>query len=87
MEKWIPSWRAVPIDYNHEIAHFHGTSQRSGFLNNLSGDQVRLRLCNLYNDAPMSITCGRIALRNRVSGRRSDWMPLTLNGEQGASAT
>ena len=80
--KWIPSWRVVPIDYNHEIARFHGTTQRCCFVNNLSGDRVRLRLCNLFNDVPMSITCGRIAVRNRVSGRRSDWMPLTLNGER-----
>lgn len=81
MEKWIPSWRALPINYNHEIAVFGQTTQRSCFRNNLSGDRVRLRLCNLYGDEPMTITCGRLSVRNRVTGRRSAWTPLTYRGE------
>lgn len=82
MEKWIPSWRSVPIDYNNEVASFEDITQISTFLNNLKGEKVKVRFCNRYNDQPMTIAHAALALRNRVTGRLSARMTLTLDGKE-----
>ncbi len=82
MGKWIPSWQYVPIDYNQEIGVFENITQESIFTNNLSGEAIRVRLNNLYSNEPMSIRYAAIALRNRITGKLSQRMALTLNGEE-----
>ena len=82
MGKWLPSWQYVPIDYNQQVGVFENITQKSLFTNNLSGEKIRVRLNNLYSDAPMHIRHGAIALRNRVTGRLSERMALKLNGEE-----
>lgn len=82
MGKWLPSWQYVPIDYNRQVGVFENITQKSLFTNNLSGEKIRVRLNNLYSDAPMHIRHGAIALRNRVTGRLSERMALKLNGAE-----
>lgn len=82
MGKWLPSWQYVPIDYNQEVGVFENITQKSVFTNNLNGEKIRIRLNNLYSDAPMRIRHGAIALRNRVTGKLSERMVLTLDGEE-----
>ena len=82
MGKWLPSWQYVPIDYNQQVGVFENITQKSLFTNNLSGEKIRVRLNNLYSDAPMHIRHGAIALRNRVTGRLSERMALKLNGAE-----
>lgn len=82
MSKWVPSWRYVPIDYGREVGVFENITQKCVFTNNLDGGKLRVRLNNLCSDAPMRIRRGAVALRNRVTGRLSPRMPLTLNGEE-----
>lgn len=82
MSKWIPSWRYVPIDYNQQVGVFENITQKSVFRNNLNGEKLRVRLNNLYSDEEMKITHGAIALRNRVTGKLSPRMKLTLNGSE-----
>lgn len=82
MSKWIPTWHSVPIDYNQEIAVFENITQNCLFLNNLGGEGVRVRFSNLYNDAPVVIAHAALTLRDRVTGKRSARLPLTLNGSE-----
>lgn len=80
MSKWVPSWRYVPIDYNQQVGVFENITQKSIFTNNLNGERLRFRLNNLYSDEPMKIRHAAAALRNRVTGRLSRRMTITLNG-------
>lgn len=82
MSKWVPSWRYVPIDYNQQVGVFENITQKSIFTNNLSGERLRFRLNNLYSDEPMKIRHAAAALRNRVTGRLSRRMAVTLNGTE-----
>ena len=82
MKKWVPSWRYVPIDYNQQVGVFEDISQKSLFTNNLNGEKIRIRLNNLYSDVPMRIEHMTVALRNRISGRLSQRIPVTLNGSE-----
>ncbi len=82
MSKWIPSWRYVPIDYGQEVGVFENITQKCVFSNNLSGQGLRFRLNNLHSEKPMRIRHGSAALRNRLTGRLSPWMPLTLEGSE-----
>lgn len=82
MGKWLPSWQYVPIDYNQQVGVFENITQKSVFSNNLSGEKLRVRLNNLYSGEPMKIRHGAIALRNRVTGKLSKRMALTLDGEE-----
>lgn len=82
MEKWIPAWRAVPIDYHQGIGRIEDLTQKACFRNNLSGERVRLRLTNRYSEEPLRIERACLALRNRVNGRRSVWQDITLSGER-----
>lgn len=80
MEKWIPSWRYVPIDYNHQLGLFENVTQKCVFSNNLAGSALRVRFNNRYNQNVMRIANVSAAVRNRVTGRRSAWIDVTLNG-------
>ena len=82
MSKWVPAWRYVPIDYGQEIGVFENITQKCVFTNNLDGEKLRVRLNNLCGDAPMVIQHGAVALRNRVTGRLSPRMTLTLGGRE-----
>lgn len=82
MSKWIPSWRYVPIDYNQRVGEFENITQKTIITNNLDGTALRVRLNNLYSPAPLTIRHGAIALRNRVTGKLSARMPLTVDGSE-----
>lgn len=81
MEKWIPSWRYVPIDYNHQLGLFENVTQKCVFRNNLNGTALRIRFNNRYNRNTMRITNVSAAVRNRVTGVRSPWQDVTLQGK------
>lgn len=80
MEKWIPSWRYVPIDYNFDMGALENVTQKCLFSNNLNGSAVRLRLNNRYSANPMHITNVSLAARNRVTGKQSKWVDVTVEG-------
>lgn len=82
MSKWVPSWRYVPIDYNQQVGVFENITQKSIFTNNLNGEKLRFRLNNLYSDEPMKIRHAAAALRNRITGRLSQRMDITLEGSE-----
>lgn len=80
MEKWIPSWRSVPIDYNHQIGVLENITQKCVFTNNLKGVGLRLRFQNRYNRNPMRLQNVSVAVRNRITGVCSPWRDVTLDG-------
>ncbi len=82
MSKWIPSWRYVPIDYNQEMGVLENVTQTAIFTNNIAGDKVKLRLCNKYNDVPMTVEHVALQVRNRVTGKLSPKVMVTLNGSE-----
>ena len=82
MDKWVPSWQYVPIDYHQDVGVFENITQKSIFTNNLNGKKLRFRLNNLFSGEPLRIRHGAAALRNRVTGRLSPRMPLTLDGRE-----
>ena len=82
MNKWVPSWRYMPIDYNNDLGFFENITQTSCFSNNLNGSKVKLRFNNLSNDAPMHIEHVAFASRNRISGKLSSKTAVTLNGSE-----
>lgn len=82
MSKWVPSWQYVPIDYNQQVGVFENITQKSIFTNNLNGEKLRFRLNNLYSDEPMKIRHAAAALRNRVTGKLSQRMVITLEGSE-----
>lgn len=82
MSKWVPCWQYVPIDYNQEVGIFKNITQKSIFTNNLNGEKLRFRLNNLYSDEPMRIRHAAAALRNRVTGKLSRRMIITLEGSE-----
>ena len=77
MSKWIPAWRSVPIDYNYEVATFENITQNCLMINNLRGEQMRIRFNNLYSNSPIAIDYVTVSLSNRVTGRaaRCGWAP------------
>lgn len=82
MPKWIPSWRYVPINYNHDMGVFENITQTSMFTNNIGGEKIRLRFNNLYSTTPMVINHAAIALYNRVTGVVSPRVAVTLEGKE-----
>lgn len=82
MEKWMPTWRYVPIDYNTEVGCLENVTQQATFTNNLDGTAVKVRLCNRYGTETLTIAHGSLQFRNRVTGKMSPRFPLTLNGEE-----
>ena len=82
MSKWIPAWRSVPIDYNYEVATFENITQNCLMINNLRGEQMRIRFNNLYSNSPIAIDYVTVSLSNRVTGRRSTRQTVTLDGEE-----
>ena len=82
MSKWIPSWRYVPINYNHDMGVFQDITQRAVITNNLNGSQLRLRFNNLYHTEPMVIDHAAVALYNRETGNVTGFHPVTLGGSE-----
>lgn len=82
MDKWIPVWHYVPIDYNQEIGVFENITQKALFTNNLRGRGLKIRFNNLYNDQPMVIRHAAVGLCNRVTGRRTAPVAVTLQGSE-----
>lgn len=82
MSKWIPSWRYVPINYNHDLGTLENITQRCVLTNNLAGSQIRLRFNNLYSSRPMVIDHAAVALYNREHGAVTGFTPVTLGGSQ-----
>ena len=82
MAKWIPSWRYVPINYNHDMGVLENITQTCLFTNNIGGEKIRLRFNNLYNASPMVIDHAAVALYDRVTGVVSPRAAVTLNGEE-----
>ena len=82
MDKWIPVWHYVPIDYNQEIGVFENITQKALFTNNLRGHGLKIRFNNLYNDQPMAIRHAAVGLCNRVTGRRTAPVAVTLQGSE-----
>lgn len=82
MEKWIPSWRYVPIDYNHQLGSFENITQKCVFTNNLKGTALRLRFNNRYHKDSMRITNASVAVRNRITGECSPWKDITLGASK-----
>ena len=80
MAKWIPAWRYVPIDYNQELGALENVTQKCVFINNIGGQQLRLRFNNLYSDEPMRIDRAAIALHDRQTGVTSPSWSVTLRG-------
>ena len=81
MKKWTSTWRYVAVDYGYEIGCLENITQIATFRNNLEGSAIRVRLNNRYGETPMEITHGSVWLRDRESGKLSQELPLTLNGE------
>ena len=82
MSKWIPSWSYVPIDYNQEAVIYENVTQKAVFRNNLAGDKVRLKLCNLYHEAELTIDHVALEIRNRVTGKKSQRLTVTYRGAE-----
>lgn len=82
MSKWMPSWRYVPIDYNHDMGCLEDVTQTAVFRNNIDGECLKLRLCNLYGTEPMVIDHVAVQVRNRVTGKHSELKYVTLNHEE-----
>lgn len=80
MAKWIPAWRYVPIDYNQELGALENVTQKCVFINNIGGQQLRLRFNNLYSDESMRIDRAAIALHDRQTGVTSPSRSVTLRG-------
>lgn len=80
MEKWIPVWRCVPIDYNQNLGTLEDISQKCVFTNNIAGTQLRVRFNNLYSQSPMTIDRVAVALHNRETGLVSPRHPITYQG-------
>lgn len=82
MSKWIPSFGAVPVEYHYEIGCFENISEIAVIRNNLRGEKLRVTFANPDSPDEMRIECARIALRDRVTGRKSADLPLTLDGQE-----
>ncbi len=82
MSKWIPTWHCVPIDYGQDIVTLENVTQTCLFVNDLDGEQVRVRFNNLYGEAPLRIRHAAIFAQNRVTGKRSAPCALTLHGSE-----
>ena len=82
MNKWVPSWRYMPIDYNCELGVFENITQTSCFTNNLNGSKVKLRFNNLGSTSPMYIEHVVFASRNRENGKLSPKTAVTLGGNE-----
>lgn len=82
MAKWIPSWRYVPVNYNHDLGVLENITQTCVFINNIGGEKLRLRFNNLYNTVPMVIDHAAVALHNRVTGAVSSRITVTMGGQE-----
>ena len=82
MAKWIPSWRYVPVNYNHDLGVLENITQTCVFTNNIGGEKLRLRFNNLYNTVPMVIDHAAVALHNRVTGAVSSRVTVTMDGRE-----
>ena len=81
MSKWIPSFGAVPVEYHYEIGCFEDISERAVIRNNLRGEKLRVTFSNPDSPDEMRIEAAAIALRDRVTGRKSPVRPLTVDGK------
>ena len=82
MGKWIPSFGAVPVEYHYEIGCFEDITQKAVIRNNLRGSKLRVTFANPDSPDGLRIECASVALRNRVTGRRSPDFPLTMGGKE-----
>lgn len=82
MNQWTPAWHCVSPDYNQDLAVFENITQRCLFTNNLRGSKVRIRFSNLYNNRPVTMEHVAVATCNRLTGRQSSPVAVTLNGNR-----
>lgn len=82
MSKWLPTWHYVPVDYHQDVGVFENITQKCLFTNNLFGEKLRIRFHNLYSGAPMVLEHVAAAACNRVSGKLTPRLPVTLHGKE-----
>lgn len=82
MSQWIPAWHCVAPDYNQDAAVLENITQRCLFTNNLQGSRVRIRFSNLYHDDPVVMEHVAVATCNRMTGRLSPRVPVTMHGSE-----
>ena len=80
MSKWIPSFGAVPVEYHYEIGCLENVSEKAVIRNNLRGEKLRVTFANPDSPDEMRIEAAAIALRDRVSGKKTPDFPLTCGG-------
>ena len=82
MSEWKLAWSYVPIDYHMKLGILENMTQRAVFRNNLEGNRIRIRFCNLYQDVPMRMKKVTAAVKNRDTGKWSDFQVVTKERKQ-----
>lgn len=82
MGKWALAWSHVPIDYNTDIGILEDITQRAILRNNLNGNKIRVKFCNLYHPEDMILDRVIVMKQNKITGKRYDQADVTCHGQK-----
>lgn len=82
MGKWALAWSYVPIDYNTDIGILEDITQRAILRNNLNGNKIRVKFCNLYHPEDMILDRVIVMKQNKITGKRYDQADVTCHGQK-----
>lgn len=73
--RWETAWSYRPIDYNTTIGEIRNITQRTYFMNNLTGDKARLKFSNRYGTEPILLE--NVTLGQRKGTEIQSFVPVT----------